>query len=384
MKRKIAVVISARASYARIKSLLFEINKRKRMELYIILIASAALSDYGDTIGQLRRDGLQVYKAIDSLSKETTLISQVHTTTASLFQLSKTFESLKPNMVVTIADRHETIATAIAASYMNIPLVHIQGGEKTGNIDDRVRNAITMLSDIHFVSTQKAKERLIMMGENKERIFVTGCPSCDIAIKAISKKIEIDKLKNRVMLGTPHQDGEKYYIVLQHSVTNEIDDVENQLLETLKATKKLDNKVYWILPNSDAGAHIVRNTVKKFVLENNFSNLCLLSGLDNFDFYRLLYEAVAIVGNSSVAIRECSFIGVPAVNIGNRQIGRECADTVLHVDYNCNKIYDAMIKCNTIKREKSKLYGDGTAGKQMADILEKCTLDLKENSYRRK
>ena len=176
MKRKICVVITARPSYSRIRSALYAIQSHPDLELQLIISGSALLPKYGSAIDFILEDGFipdaQIYHMIEG----ETLLSSAKSTGLAIIELSSELNKLQPDAVVTIADRYETLATAIAASYLNIPVVHIQGGEVTGSIDEKVRHAITKLSDIHFVSTNKAYERVIAMGENPDSVYVTGCP----------------------------------------------------------------------------------------------------------------------------------------------------------------------------------------------------------------
>ena len=176
-KRKICIIISARPSYARIKSVLKEIKKRKNLELILILTASTLLDRYGNLINDVKKDGFKVNYKVHMLIEGGNLVTSAKSTGLSIIELSTLLDRLNPDVVLTIADRYETIATAISASYINILIGHVQGGEITGSIDEKVRHAVTKLSDLHFVSNKLAAKRLKKMGENPKNIFVTGCPS---------------------------------------------------------------------------------------------------------------------------------------------------------------------------------------------------------------
>ena len=178
-KRKIAVVIASRANYGRAKSLLQEIKNRKDLELQIIVSASALLRKYGNVSELIKKDGFSVNASIYMVVEGGTLETMVKSTGMAIMELSSLFERLKPDIVVTIADRYETMATAIASSYMNIPLAHTQGGELTGSIDESVRHSITKLAHIHFPATELSKKRLIQMGEDRDKVFNYGCPAID-------------------------------------------------------------------------------------------------------------------------------------------------------------------------------------------------------------
>ena len=169
--RKICVVITARPSYSRIKTVLLEIKKHPKLDLSIVVAASALLNRYGSAVDVIETDGFVINHKIYNALEGTSLSTSAKTTGLGIIELSSVFEKLKPNIVITIADRFETMSTAIAASYMNIPLAHIQGGEVTGNIDEKVRHSITKLSDYHFVSSVNSYRRVLKLGENKNFIF---------------------------------------------------------------------------------------------------------------------------------------------------------------------------------------------------------------------
>ena len=207
MKRKICVVITARPSYSRIKSALAAIQRRPDLELQLVVAASALLDRYGKTVEIIEGDGFEITERVYMVLEGENLVTSAKSTGLGIVELATVFDNLKPDMVVTIADRYETMATAIAASYMNIVVAHIQGGEVTGSIDDKVRHAVTKLSNLHFVSHDLAAERVIRMGEDPATVFVTGCPSIDLASSVLD-----DPLLNF----NPSEKSAVSYFVCQH------------------------------------------------------------------------------------------------------------------------------------------------------------------------
>ena len=179
--RKVCVVITARASYSRVKTVLVHLARHKDVELQVVVAASALADRAGRVSEVIKQDGFHVSEEVSSLVEGDTSLQMVQTTGLGLIEIGSAFKRLSPDVVVTIADRYETIATAIAASYLRIPLAHIQGGEVTGNIDEKVRHAVSKLADIHLVSTLKSQQNVISMGEDPRRVFLTECPSIDIA-----------------------------------------------------------------------------------------------------------------------------------------------------------------------------------------------------------
>ena len=174
-RRKICVVITARASYARIKTVLEAVSEHADLELQLVVAASALLERYGPVVDVIREDGFKPNSTVYMQVEGENLITSAKSTGAGISELATVFDNLSPHMVLSIADRYETIATAIAASYLNIPVVHVQGGEVTGSIDEKVRHAVTKLANLHFVATQQAADRVIRMGEDPDTVHVTGC-----------------------------------------------------------------------------------------------------------------------------------------------------------------------------------------------------------------
>lgn len=370
--KKVCVVITARPSYSRFRSALGALREKAEIKLSIIVAASAALDVYGKVIEQIKSDGFQVDAVVYNLVSGENTISAAKTTGMGIVELSTVFDTLKPDMVVTIADRFETMATAIVASYMNIPLIHIQGGEVTGNIDEKVRHAITKLADIHLVATEKARERVIRMGERDDRVFVTGCPSIDIAedVRKHYEEYRFDPVKKYRGVGRLLDVRESYVVVQQHPITTEIGLSRKHTRCVLDWAGKLDCQVYWFWPNVDAGAGDVSKEIRTHREVKPEKNIYYFKGMGPEDFLVLLMGARCIVGNSSVAIRECSYLGVPAINIGTRQVGRERGANVVDVDYDETQINDAYYRILKEGRKPGEtLYGDGHAGERIADVI---------------
>ena len=367
--RKVCVVITARASYSRIKGAMQAIKEMPDMQLQLVVAASAMLNRYGEAYKQMQDDGFTIDRMIYSVVEGENPVAMVKTTGLGMIELVTALGDLKPDVVVTIADRYETIATAIAASYSNIPLAHIQGGEVTGNIDEKVRHAITKLADLHLVASEKAAERVIKMGEHPESVFVTGCPSIDLAAKAIMPELDFDPIERYGGSGLKRIKPEDYYIVIQHPVTDERGQSRQQVTETLKAMHELGKPTYWIWPNADSGSDETSKGIRVYREKYKPENIWFFRDIPSRDFLKLLYHSNGIVGNSSVAIRECSFLGVPAINVGSRQSGRDRAENVTDVGYDKDEILKAIEMRKDMPRVQSCLYGDGNAGKRIAEVL---------------
>lgn len=373
MKRRICVVVTARPSYARIKTALEAIRAHPDLELQLVVAASAVLERYGEALKYIRTDGFEVAASVFMVLEGENLVTSAKSTGLGMMELATVFDNLKPHMVVTIADRYETLATAAAASYMNIPLVHMQGGEVTGSIDEKVRHAVTKLADYHFTCTDIAAERVRKMGEDPEAVFVTGCPSIDLAADVLKQpKMDFDPFMKYGGVGAPVNLADGYIVVLQHPVTTEYESSRQHIMETLYGVKAVNIPTLWFWPNVDAGSDGTSKGIRMFREEEKPRNFHFFKNMEPTDFLRLVYNSNAIVGNSSVAIRECSFLGAPAVNIGTRQSGRERGTNVIDVDYHREHITAAIREhLHDAKRKPSTIYGDGTAGPKIAELLKK-------------
>ena len=369
--RKVCVVITARPSYSRIRSALETLKARDDIELQVVAAASALLDRYGSVVTEIERDGFEIASKVYMVLEGEQPSTMAKTTGIGMIELATAFDNLQPDFVVTIADRHETLATAVAAAYMNIPLVHIQGGEITGSIDEKVRHAITKLSDYHLVSTEQAGERVVRMGEDPETVIVTGCPSIDIAARILdAPALEFDPVQKYGGVGAKVDLSNGYLVVLQHPVTTEHESARRHVQETLHAAADSGIPALWFWPNPDAGSDGTSRGIRAFRESHNPSNLHFFKNMAPEDFLRVLYHSSCLVGNSSAGIRECSFLGVPVVNIGGRQLGRDRGPNVLDVDHDRGAIADAIRKQIAHGRYPSDpLYGDGAAGPRIADAI---------------
>lgn len=379
-KRKVCVVVTARSSYSRIKTALQAIKEHPSLELQLVVAASALLERYGNASRYIENDGFDIAARVHMVMEGENLVTMAKTTGLGLLELPTVLDNLKPDLVVTIADRYETIATAIAASCMNIPLVHIQGGEVTGSIDEKIRHAVTKLSNYHFAATTKSAERIIRLGENPNSVFVTGCPSVDLAAQILQESpLNFDIFTKYGGVGEKLDLSKGYLIVVQHPVTTEYGLARQHVTETLYAVKEIGLPTLWFWPNVDAGSDGTAKGIRIFRESEKIDKIHFFKNIRSADFLRLVYNSKGIVGNSSVAIRECSFLGVPAVNIGVRQFNRERGKNVIDVDYDRHEIVKAIkhhLKYGQLQKET--LYGNGQAGKKIAELIAEVPLVIEK------
>ena len=374
--KKICVVVASRANYGRVKYLMKSIQAHPKLSLILIVGASALLDRFGNITEIIKQDGFTINRSIHYIIEGENPTTQAKSTGIGIVELASAFQDLKPDAVITVADRFETMATAIASTYMNIPLIHIQGGEVSGNIDDRVRHSITKLSDIHFVSTSNSAKRVIKMGEDPNYVFNFGCPSIDVLLQE-DLSIDNNIMKHELGAGVPIDWNEPYILMLQHPVTTSFGQGFYQVTKTLNALKnipKLQKIVMW--PNVDAGSDDISKGIRHFREFNMKENIYYYKNFSPENYARVLNNAICCVGNSSSFIREGAFLGVPAVIVGDRQEGREHGKNIIFSKYVSGEIEK---KINfQIKKGRyisENIFGNGTAGQKIANQLSK--IDVK-------
>jgi UDP-hydrolysing UDP-N-acetyl-D-glucosamine 2-epimerase len=376
--RKICVVVGSRANYGSIKSAMCAIKAHPDLELQVVAGASALLDRYGMVSEVLEADGFEINARVYMLIEGETPATMAKSTGLGLVELPTIFEMLKPDVVITVGDRFETMATAIAAAYMNIPLAHTMGGEVSGTIDESVRHAVTKLAHIHFPASKEAGERIIRMGEDPTTVHVVGCPRIDVVAEIARNDGNLAEdpwLEHEGAGGQVNVD-EPFLLVAQHPVTTEYGQGERQITETLMAIHQLTMPAIMLWPNADAGSEDVARGIRKFREHYPHDYIRFYKNFPVETYIRLMMRCACMVGNSSAVIREGAFLGVPAVNIGTRQTGRERGRNVVDVGYDREQIQDAIQQQSGNGRYPSEpIYGDGHAGERIANIL--ATLELR-------
>ncbi len=378
-RRKVCVVVNSRANYGRIKSFLRAARSHEGLQLQLIVGASALLHRFGSAIDVMKQDGFEPDAVVHSIVEGETPATMAKSVGLGTIELATHFQSLNPDVVLTVADRFETIATAVAASYMNIPVAHTQGGEVTGSIDENVRHAITKLSHIHFPATERARDFLIRMGEQPETVHLTGCPSIDLLVD-IDLSLPQDLFQRYGGVGARIDPARDYMVVLQHPVTTEYGEGLDQINQTIEAVDRIGRKgmqVVWLWPNADAGSDDVAKGLRVFRETRHPDYLALIRNFAVEDYARLINNAACLVGNSSSGLREGAFLGTPCVNIGSRQRDRERAGNVIDVPHEADAIESAIERQLANGRyDGSHIFGDGRAGQRIADILSAAPLRL--------
>lgn len=364
---KICVVVTARPSWAKLQTLCEALQATPDVELQIVAAASALLERYGNVSAVIEKQ-FPVTERVWSVYEGETLETSAKETGALLCELSSVLRRLRPDGVVVCADRHEVLGVAQAAAYLHLPVMHLQGGERTGSIDDRVRDAVTSLSTYHCTCTELARFRVVSLTGAYDRVWNTGCSSIDIAKRAQSEPpVTSEELGGA---GYRYLDPSKpFVLVLQHAVTNEADLAFTQMLQTTKALWSAMPNPLVMWPGQDAGAAGISKAIRLAAAEEGL-NIHTVRNLPPNRFLKLLTQASVLVGNSSAGIREASYLGVPVVNIGTRQWGRERASNVIDVPHDAERIAKAIEQQIAHgPYPSSPLYGSGNSGQQIAEVL---------------
>lgn len=373
--KKFCFVIHNRANFARIQTVITALQESTNVEVQVIFASSSMLHNFGKIDEYFRPRVQDKVERIHNIVAGDRPVSMAKTTGLATIELAQSFERLEPDVVVTVADRHETLATAIAASYMNIPLAHTQGGEVSGSIDESVRHACTKLSHLHFPATENAREVIIQLGEDPDMVFNFGCPAMDIAELAPLRNAN-DVIRDYRGVGPELDLSSKFILVSHHAVTTHHESaiVDNDTI--LAAITELDLPTVWLWPNIDSGSENISKSIRRAREMSKNLPIKFYTNLSAIDYASLMKSTSCIVGNSSSGIRESAFLGVPSVNIGDRQKGRERSENVIDVEYDKNQILSA-VKSQISKKKfpRDFRYGVGKAGEKIAAVLKGTSID---------
>jgi len=377
--RKICIVVGSRANYSSIKSAMRAIQDHSDLELQLVLGASALLDRYGTVAEQIKEDGFESLAEVFMLIEGENPTTMAKSTGVGLMELPTVFERINPDIVITVGDRFETMATTLASAYMNIPIAHTMGGEVSGTIDESIRHAVTKFAHIHFPASQEAKERIIKLGEREQDIYMVGCPRIDLVANILNDGVENLDQSLSEGVGDKININEPFILVSQHPVTTEYGEGEKQITMTLEAVRKTGLPAIILWPNADAGSEDISRGIRVWREKGFDEKMHFYKNLPIDHYVILMKKTSCLVGNSSSGIREGAFIGTPVVNIGSRQDKRERGKNVIDGTYNQDLIYQALQRQIDHGPYKSEsIYGDGTAGKQIADILSKCKWEIQK------
>ena len=357
-----------RANYGRLKPVMQAIASHPKLELQVLAAGTMVLERFDTPVRVVKEDGFNVDGEVYIELEGSTPATMAKSVGFAVVEFASEFQRLKPDIVLLIGDRYEALAAAIAAAYMNLCLVHLQGGEVSGSIDESARHAISKFSHFHFPSTPRSAEYLIRMGERPDTILGVGCPSSDIA-RELDDTLGSEIINARGS-GAQIDLSRPFVLVIFHPTTTEYGGEQKQMGELLSALDCVRAQSVLLWPNIDAGADHVSKAIRMFREFSKPQWLRTLINLSPEDYLRVLSTAACAVGNSSSFVRDASYFGTPVVLIGRRQEGRETDVHVTHVPPLSEEIVQAVrAQLEHGRYAPSTLYGDGHVSERVAECL---------------
>ena len=372
--RKVLGVTGIRSEYDIMSSVFAAIDARDDLDLELI-VTGAHLSDtYGHTVDEIEADGYKIAARIPSLVETDSLGGRVSGLGAQIVAMVEVIECINPDFLLVLGDREESMSTALLGAYLNVPVAHIAGGDRVvGNVDDQVRHAVTKLAHLHFVTNSESAERIRRLGEQEFRIFDFGNPGLDRLVREEPMpKAELIK-----SLGLPISVEDPILLLIQHVISTEAEQGYAQMVETLAAIKDMGVQAVLSYPNSDAGSGGIIKAIEEY---RNTPNLAIFNNIPRAEFVSLMKHAACMLGNSSAGVLEAPALGLPVVNVGNRQKGRLHAENIEFVPHDRVAIAKAVQRAVFDDEYRAQVaacinpYGDGTASNKIAETL--ATIEL--------
>jgi GDP/UDP-N,N'-diacetylbacillosamine 2-epimerase (hydrolysing) len=370
MKRKIIYVTGSRADYGLMQSVLLKIQDHPEMDLHIAATGMHLMPEFGNTIREIEQDNLTIHRLKVTFNDDTRE-SMARFTGQFIQKFVDLITAIRPDLILILGDRGEMLGAAVAGSYIGVPVVHLHGGEITATVDEIARHAITKLSHIHLPATQESADRIIRMGEDPAQVHVVGAPGLDQIMNM--KLCAPDEINQRFHVNP----SVPLLLILQHPVTLDNGDPAFQIRQTMEAVSELGEQAIVIYPNADAGGRAMIEEINRF---KNFSGIRIFPNIAHRDFLSLLKAASVLVGNSSSGIIEAPSFGIPVVNIGSRQEGRQRGENVLETGYEKDAIKSAIrfaLSDNQFKtraKHAKNPYGDGKSSDRIVEILKNTRL----------
>ena len=369
-RRRICVILVDRANYGRMKPVMRAIDEHEDLELLVVCGGTMVLERFGYTVDVVRADGFKVTSEVYMELEGSTPLSMSKSIGIGVLEFSSVLHRLAPDVVLLIGDRYEAMGAALAAAYMNLLLVHIQGGEVSGSVDESARHAISKFAHYHVPSTDRSAQYLVRMGEDPRTILTVGCPSSDLA-KQLDRPLTDDVINGRGS-GVRLDPTAPFLLVIFHPSTTEFGDERAQIRALLTALDQLALPTLMLWPNIDAGSSRVSKEIRRFRDEVKPNWLRLQTNLTPDDYLVVLSQAAVAVGNSSSFVRDSGFFGTPVVLVGSRQDGREADVNVTRVEVTEDAIVQAVRdQVRNGRYAPSTLYGDGEVSGRVAAALSK-------------
>jgi UDP-N-acetylglucosamine 2-epimerase (hydrolysing) len=355
--KRISFLTGTRADYGKLKALMKVLAKNESFDVQVLVTGMHLLPQYGMTVSQIISDNIGTVHLIPNNTTSQTMES---TLSRTIEQLATFFDQNKTDLLIIHGDRIEALAGAIVGSLRNLPTAHIEGGEVSGTVDGLIRHSISKLSHLHFVSNETAKNRVIQLGEQEGSIFVIGSPDVDVMLS--DDLPSITDVKDRYSIPF-----DEYAIAIFHPVTNEISTISNQITQFCKALQQSNENYIVIKPNNDLGTEIVQSELHTLQSSNKFLHLPSM----RFEYFlTLLRHSRYIIGNSSAGVREASYYGVPAINVGTRQKNRNSNDLIVNTSAVTGDLMNAIDRAKILERKQIFDFGEGNAAIEFLKVLQ--------------
>lgn len=354
--KKIVFITGTRADFGKLKPLINIVEASKKFECYVFVTGMHTLSKYGKTIIEVQK---QNYSHIYEYVNQSDGTDMDIVLSNTILGFSNYVKELKPDLIIVHGDRIESLAAAIVGSINNILVAHVEGGEISGTIDELIRHAISKMSHIHFVSNEKAKERIIQMGEKENTVFTIGSPDIDIMLS--DNLPSISQVKQHYEISY-----DNYAIFCYHPVTTELKTLERDIKIIVEALRKSNKKYVVIYPNNDPGSNIILNEILTLLNNKNFK---ILPSMRFEYFLTLLKNCKFIIGNSSSGIREAGIYGITTINIGTRQLNRSNNPSIINIKPNQDEILYAIQNVIYKKTKCTYEFGQGNSAEKFFKII---------------
>ncbi|WP_197539966.1 UDP-N-acetylglucosamine 2-epimerase [Clostridium botulinum] len=351
----IIFLTGTRADYGKLKPLIKKTEKV--FDTHIFICGMHLLPEYGNTYKDILKDDYKNIYCANNIELTGKMDIDLANT---IINLNSYINIVKPDLIVVHGDRIDALAGAISGMLNNILIAHVEGGEITGTVDEAIRHSITKMAQFHFVANYESKLRILQLGEKEENIYVIGSPDIDIMLSELPP---IEEVKERYNIGFS-----KYAILMYHPVTTEVESIEKNIQQVLKAIEDSDRNYIVIYPNNDLGSNII---IKKFEKLKHNSKCRVFASLPFEDFLSLLKDSQFIIGNSSAGIREACVYGIPAIDIGTRQNGRYQKAYLRNIQHTTENYHEILncINQTIYYRFASNHFGDGRSSDRFVNIL---------------
>jgi UDP-N-acetylglucosamine 2-epimerase (non-hydrolysing)/GDP/UDP-N,N'-diacetylbacillosamine 2-epimerase (hydrolysing) len=366
MTRTVAVVTTSRADYCHLYWPLRELAAAPAIDLKLVVIGPHLSPEFGHTGRQIERDGFAVDARVECALSSDSDVGMAKTIGLATLGLADYLDRTRPDLLLLTADRYEMLAPASVATALRIPLAHIEGGEVSeGAIDDAIRNALTKLSHVHFTSTDRARDRVIAMGEEPWRVHRAGAPSLDHLTRGPLLSREQVEARLGFALEPPTAVVAYHPVTIARDTTREAD----ALFAALAAAP---GQILFCYPNADSGGRALIDRARAFVAGSSKHRLFV--NLDPILYWSLLRQVDLVLGNSSSGVMEAASFALPAIDVGLRQRGRERGANVLDAPAEPAAILNRVGRAldpefRAALRGMTNPYGDGTAAARIAAVL---------------